>query len=110
MTLGASEDYYNLPCGQIVADTGLTAPNLDLSLWQGEASARFSSRSKIMSSSVSSSNYHGDGASLSLSLSPSYPYLEEEALCVDPMITELQDTETPIEDPSSSPQLFDFLR
>ncbi|VYS62975.1 unnamed protein product [Arabidopsis thaliana] len=39
MTSGTSEEYINLAGDQIVADTGLTALNLELSLWQGEASS-----------------------------------------------------------------------
>ncbi|CAH2078834.1 unnamed protein product [Thlaspi arvense] len=84
--------------------------NLELSLGQGGASAQMSCRSLIPSSSVSSSNFHGDGASSHLSLSPSEPCLGEEALYFDPMITEQQDTETPIVDGSLSPQLIHFLR
>ncbi|XP_019088788.1 PREDICTED: disease resistance protein RPP5-like [Camelina sativa] len=60
-----SVEYINLPCGQIVADTGSDALNLELSLGQGDAS------------SVS---------------------LEEEAFCVDIMITEKQDAVIPILD------------
>jgi hypothetical protein len=67
MTSGTSEEYINLPCVQIVADTSLTALNMELSLGQGEAS------------SVSS-----------------YPSLEGESLCVDSMISEQQDEEIPI--------------
>ncbi|KAG7547251.1 Toll/interleukin-1 receptor homology (TIR) domain superfamily [Arabidopsis suecica] len=67
MTSGTSEEYINLACNQIVADTGLAALNLDLSLGQGEAS------------SVSS-----------------YTSLEGEALCVDYMITEEQAEQIPI--------------
>ncbi|EOA12366.1 hypothetical protein CARUB_v10025753mg [Capsella rubella] len=108
ITSGTNEEDINLP-GQI-SNTGPTTPHLELSLWEGEASARVSSRSKLMSPSVSSGNFHGDGASLSLSVSPSYLYMEEEALCVDTMITELQDGETPIKNSSSPPKLFNFLR
>ncbi|XP_023636310.1 disease resistance protein RPP4 [Capsella rubella] len=107
ITSGTNEEDINLP-GQI-SNTGPTTPHLELSLWEGEASARVSSRSKLMSPSVSSGNFHGDGASLSLSVSPSYLYMEEEALCVDTMITELQDGETPIKNSSSPPKLFNFL-
>nr|AXU93619.1 RPP4/RPP5-like protein [Arabidopsis thaliana] len=39
MTSGTSEEDINLPYGQIVADTGLAALNLELSLGQGEASS-----------------------------------------------------------------------
>nr|AXU93633.1 RPP4/RPP5-like protein [Arabidopsis thaliana] len=39
MTSGTSEEYINLAGDQIVADTGLTALNLELSLGQGEASS-----------------------------------------------------------------------
>ncbi|CAA0395540.1 unnamed protein product [Arabidopsis thaliana] len=67
MTSGTSEEYINLPCVQSVADTSLTALNMELSLGQGEAS------------SVSS-----------------YPSLEGAALCVDSMISEQQDEEIPI--------------
>ncbi|KAG7542560.1 hypothetical protein ISN45_Aa07g025270 [Arabidopsis thaliana x Arabidopsis arenosa] len=67
MTSGTSGEYITLPCGQIVADTGLTALNLALLLGQGEASP------------VSS-----------------FPCLVGEALCVDSMITEQQDAEIPI--------------
>nr|AXU93657.1 RPP4/RPP5-like protein [Arabidopsis thaliana] len=67
MTSGTSEEYINLPCVQSVADTSLTALNMELSLGQGEAS------------SVSF-----------------YPSLEWEALCVDSMISEQQDEEIPI--------------
>ena len=62
-----SEEYNNLPCGLIVADSGLTALNSEVSLGKGEAS------------SVSS-----------------YPPMEGEALCVYSIITEQQDAEIPI--------------
>lgn len=88
MEVGASEESSNVLCGQIVENTGLTSPNLELSL---------------PSSSVSSSNFHGEGASLYLSLSPSHTCMEGEALSVDPMITEQQDTETIVVDHSLSP-------
>nr|AXU93638.1 RPP4/RPP5-like protein [Arabidopsis thaliana] len=39
MTSGTSEEYINLPYGQIVADSGLAALNMELSLGQGEASS-----------------------------------------------------------------------
>nr|AXU93571.1 RPP4/RPP5-like protein [Arabidopsis thaliana] len=39
MTSGTSEEDINLPYGQIVADTGLAALNMELSLGQGEASS-----------------------------------------------------------------------
>nr|AXU93563.1 RPP4/RPP5-like protein [Arabidopsis thaliana] len=39
MTSGTSEEYINLPYGQIVANTGLTALNMELPLGQGEASS-----------------------------------------------------------------------
>ncbi|KAG7542562.1 hypothetical protein ISN45_Aa07g025300 [Arabidopsis thaliana x Arabidopsis arenosa] len=72
MTSGTSEEYINLAGDQIVADTGLAALIMELSLGEGEAS------------SVSS-----------------YPSLEGEALCVDYMITEEQAAEIPILDPVS---------
>lgn len=99
-----------LLCGKKVANTTFTAPNLKLPLGQGEASSQ-SSRSKLQSSSVSSSNLHGDGASLKLSLSPSEPCFHGKAMYFDPMITELQqDTETPFAYQLSSPQLIKLLR
>ncbi|CAD5328181.1 unnamed protein product [Arabidopsis thaliana] len=39
MTSGTSEEDINLPYGQIVADTGLAALNMELSLGQGEPSS-----------------------------------------------------------------------
>ncbi|OAP00606.1 hypothetical protein AXX17_AT4G20010 [Arabidopsis thaliana] len=39
MSLGNSEEDFNLPCGQTVTDTGLTAPNLELPLGRGESSS-----------------------------------------------------------------------
>jgi hypothetical protein len=66
MTLGNSEEDFNLPCGQTVTDTGLTAPNLELPLGRGESS------------------------------SISYPCLEGEAFSVDSMITKRQAKEIPI--------------
>jgi len=39
MTSGTSEEYINLAGDQIVADTGLAALNLELSLGPGEASS-----------------------------------------------------------------------
>jgi hypothetical protein len=39
MTSGTSEEYINLAGDQIVADTGLAALNLELSLGQGEPSS-----------------------------------------------------------------------
>nr|AXU93530.1 RPP4/RPP5-like protein [Arabidopsis thaliana] len=39
MTSGTSEEYINLPYGQIVADSGLAALNMELSLGQGEPSS-----------------------------------------------------------------------
>jgi len=36
MIIGTSEEYINLPSGQIEADTELTATNLELSLLAGE--------------------------------------------------------------------------
>lgn len=104
------EEPSKLLCGKTVANTTFTAPNLEFSLGQGEASSQ-SSRSKLQSSSVSSSNLHGDGTSLHLSLSPSEPCLSEKALYFDdPMVTEQQDTETSSVDQLSSPQLIKLLR
>ena len=70
MTLGNSEEYFNLHCGQTVTNTntGLTAPYLELPLGWGESS------------------------------SVSYPCMEGEAFSVDSMITKQQAKEIPIAD------------
>lgn len=110
MMVRTSEEPSNLLCAKTVANTRLMTPNLELSLGQGETSTQMSLRSMIPSSSDSSSSFHGDGALLRLSLSPSEPCLGGETLYFDPMITEQQDTDTPFVDQSSSPKLIKFLR
>ncbi|KAJ0232981.1 ADP-ribosyl cyclase/cyclic ADP-ribose hydrolase [Hirschfeldia incana] len=99
-----------LNLSETVANTRFMSPNLELSLGQGETSTQMSVRSMIPSSSDCSSSFHGDGALLRLSLSPSEPCLRGEALYFDPVITEQQDTDTPFVDQSSSPKLIKFLR
>ncbi|OAO98096.1 hypothetical protein AXX17_AT4G19930 [Arabidopsis thaliana] len=66
MTSGTSEEEINLPYGQIVADSGLAALNMELSLEEGEASSVCS-----------------------------YTSLEGEASCVDSMITKEQAFQIP---------------
>ncbi|CAL9225739.1 unnamed protein product [Arabidopsis halleri] len=66
MTSGTSEEDINLPYGQIVADSGLAALNMELSLGEGEASSVCS-----------------------------YTSLEGEASCVDSIITKEQAFQIP---------------
>ncbi|CAG7883716.1 protein SUPPRESSOR OF npr1-1, CONSTITUTIVE 1 [Brassica rapa] len=108
MMVRTSEEPSSLLCGKTGANTRLMTPNLELSLGQGETSTQMSLRSLIPSSSDSSSRFHGDGAFLRHSLSPSEPCFSGEAF--NPMITEQQDTDTHFVDQSSSPQLITFLR